>query len=227
MAGVKKIAGPTSMRVSENLLRLRRKSGLTAAELSRRLASLGQPIVETGIIKIEKGDRRVDVDDLIALAAALDVSPSELLLPELKFGTATSTVAVTPHQDASVREMWAWATGEVPLGRKPVSISDSRDAREDEWSFAVLGRPHHFAGSSYLQPLKDALMSDAVRSRTPAALGSLVLAAFQAGASTADVRDIVETALISAMGSTPDEFPAEMKSVIEGFLHALEDEAPQ
>ncbi|HEX5289805.1 MAG TPA: helix-turn-helix transcriptional regulator [Streptosporangiaceae bacterium] len=213
--------------MSENLLRLRRQRGLTAAELSRRLASLGQPIIETGIIKIEKGDRRVDVDDLVALAAALDVSPSELLLPEWKYGTAASTVAVTSHQDASVREMWAWATGEVPLGRRPVSISDPREAREDEWNFAVLGRPHHFAGSSYIGPLENALMSDAVRSRTPAALGALVIAAFQAGASTADIRDIVETALVSAMGSTPDEFSAEWKSIIEGFLRSLEDEVQQ
>jgi hypothetical protein len=47
--------------------------------LSDRLAEVGRPIVPSGLSKIELGNRRVDVDDLTALAAALDTIPNDLL----------------------------------------------------------------------------------------------------------------------------------------------------
>jgi transcriptional regulator with XRE-family HTH domain len=48
-------------------------------ELSERLAALGRPILPSGLSKIEQGTRRVDVDDLVALADALETVPSRLL----------------------------------------------------------------------------------------------------------------------------------------------------
>ncbi len=62
-----------------NLARIRKMRGLSYAELARRLAQAGHPIVDTSLLKIEKGDRRIDVDDLAALAAALEVSAAMLL----------------------------------------------------------------------------------------------------------------------------------------------------
>jgi transcriptional regulator with XRE-family HTH domain len=81
MAGHAKALGPAGMRAAENLRRMRQHRGFSYAELARRLAGLGHPILDTGLLKIEKGDRRVDVDDLVALAAALEVSPADLLGP--------------------------------------------------------------------------------------------------------------------------------------------------
>lgn len=51
------------------------------AELSRKLAEMGREIPPLGLRRIETGERRVDVDDLVALALALDLSPLALLLP--------------------------------------------------------------------------------------------------------------------------------------------------
>ena len=51
------------------------------AELSRRLTNLGRPIPPLGLRHLEAGGRRVDVDDLVALAEALGASPMTLLLP--------------------------------------------------------------------------------------------------------------------------------------------------
>ena len=65
--------------MAANLRRMRRERELTTAALSQRLAEIGHPIAATGITKIEMGDRRVDVDDLVALAAALDTTPNQLL----------------------------------------------------------------------------------------------------------------------------------------------------
>lgn len=47
--------------------------------LAERLAELGRPILPSGISKMEHGQRRVDADELIALASAFGVSPNRLL----------------------------------------------------------------------------------------------------------------------------------------------------
>ena len=92
MAGKPKEYGAASQRVARNVRRIRQHRDMTAAALSARLAEIGHPIVDTGILKIEHGDRRVDVDDLMALAEALGVEPAALLLGEV-------TVSVAVPQD--------------------------------------------------------------------------------------------------------------------------------
>lgn len=79
MAGHAKVAGEASIRTAENLRRIRKQQKLSYAELSRRLREAGHPIGDTGLLKIEKGERRVDVDDLVGLAEALGMDPSVLL----------------------------------------------------------------------------------------------------------------------------------------------------
>ena len=72
---------PASRAVAANLMRLRKAQRLTTTRLSAALDELGQPIHASGITRIEKGERRVDVDDLVALAKALNVRPEQLLMP--------------------------------------------------------------------------------------------------------------------------------------------------
>jgi transcriptional regulator with XRE-family HTH domain len=71
--------GIASQRVARNIRILRQYRNLSYAELARRLAAAGHPILDTGLMKLEKGDRRVDVDDLTALAEALQVEACALL----------------------------------------------------------------------------------------------------------------------------------------------------
>ena len=52
---------------------------MSLQELSDRLTQVGRPILPSGLSKIESGDRRVDVDDLVGIAAALGVMPDRLL----------------------------------------------------------------------------------------------------------------------------------------------------
>ena len=79
MAGKSKELGAASQRVARNIRLLRHHRGLTYIALSRCLAEIGHPILDTGLMKIEKGRRRVDVDDLTALAEALQVEACALL----------------------------------------------------------------------------------------------------------------------------------------------------
>jgi hypothetical protein len=48
---------------------------------TRCSTDLGRPIPPLGLRHLEAGNRRIDVDDLVVLADALDVSPLMLLLP--------------------------------------------------------------------------------------------------------------------------------------------------
>ena len=79
MAGKPKELGVASRRVARNVRLLRHHRDLTYVALSKRLTEIGHPILDTGLMKIEKGDRRVDVDDLTALAEALQVETCALL----------------------------------------------------------------------------------------------------------------------------------------------------
>ncbi len=104
--------GPTSERVAANVKRLRDEQRLTLDQLSKRLGEVGRPILASGLSKIEQGDRRVDVDDLVALALALEVNPNALLMPE---GADASSTALTETVTATAQRAWRWAAGDSSL----------------------------------------------------------------------------------------------------------------
>lgn len=107
--------GPTGRRVASNLHRVRQEvRHLTTRELSRRLDVLGRPIAASGITKIEQGDRRVDADDLVALAAALEVTPDALLGPD---GSGDDEAPVTEVVTGTSTDLWRWLGAEQPLVR--------------------------------------------------------------------------------------------------------------
>ena len=67
--------GATAETVSANVKRLRLEQNLGLRGLAKKLGEVGRPLTHSAVDQIEKGTRRVDVDDLMALAAALDVFP--------------------------------------------------------------------------------------------------------------------------------------------------------
>ena len=71
--------GPAGRAVIANIHRIRGLQKMTLQELSDRLTHVGRPILPSGLSKIESGERRIDVDDLVAIAAALGVMPERLL----------------------------------------------------------------------------------------------------------------------------------------------------
>ena len=110
MAGKELAPGATGARTMKNLRRLRGE--MTYAELSRRLEALGRPIPPLGLRRIEAGERRVDVDDLMALALVLRVSPLALLLPH---GEQSDSSSELGNGEVRNDELWQWAIGERPL----------------------------------------------------------------------------------------------------------------
>jgi hypothetical protein len=131
---------------------------MSQAELAERVAEIGRPMSGPVVSKTEKLDRRMDVDDLIAFAAALNTTPNRLLLQ----GSAdrSEEIDLTPGMRVPAFDAWHWATGEVPLGfyedpRNPGSqlIHKLFSVDEDQltvdvfhsksgWKFHQENRPH-------------------------------------------------------------------------------------
>lgn len=113
MAAKKIDLGGTGETVKENVKRLR--GGMQYKELSERLSKLGRPIPPLGLRRIEAGERRVDVDDLVALAVAFDVSPLTILLPADASNVRSSPLTGVPDREVAHSLQWAWGEGSIPL----------------------------------------------------------------------------------------------------------------
>ncbi|GAA1243348.1 hypothetical protein GCM10009676_31210 [Prauserella halophila] len=113
--------GPTGQVVRQNVEQLRSARGLDYKKLSALLGEYGRPIPPLGLSRIEKGTRRVDADDLTALAVVLGVNPNRLLFP---VGELPDDVALTPELTVPVGEVWAWALAQRAL---PLPGSDDED----------------------------------------------------------------------------------------------------
>lgn len=100
--------GPTAQTVRDNIARIRGRERITLRQLSARLTDSGRPLSHTSLSQIESGNRRVDVDDLVSIALALNVSPSTLLMPSTQ--TAGDKVTATGMKAVLAQEMWDWVT---------------------------------------------------------------------------------------------------------------------
>ncbi|MBN6192071.1 helix-turn-helix transcriptional regulator [Aneurinibacillus sp. BA2021] len=119
--------GPTGSVVAENVKR--KRGSMQYKELAERLAEVGRPIPALGLRRIEAGERRVDVDDLMALAVVFGVSPLTLLLPSDGSADLASEVTGVPRPVAH-NVQWLWAMGEEPLQLPSDELDDERKRRK-------------------------------------------------------------------------------------------------
>lgn len=130
------------MVVARNVQRLREKRNLTKPELARRIMQVEQAELVDGVAispskinalaltRIEAGERRVDVDDLVLLAVALGVSVPTLLMPyetaPFKWDSPVGTVYSGWY--------WNWLTAHSPLlvgsGEQKPTDEEVQQARE-------------------------------------------------------------------------------------------------
>lgn len=161
--------------LGRNLKELRKARGLSLADLSGRLDQAGYPMALNVLSKTERGTRTVSVDDLVALAVVLDVSPNRLL-----FGgdAGGDEVRLVPTVAVTAGVAWRWAAGLDPL--PPHADDVDRAAR-----FAVENQPYDPPDATSLAMLNEHadVLVDAARA---------VRAAQQAGLSARAVLEAVE-----------------------------------
>lgn len=121
--------GATGEAVAHNVKRLRESANLTYTEVSKLLAARNRSISPLAVRRIEEMERRVDVDDLVALAVILDVSPVSLLYPGAVEGKS-EVQATGLNAPVSAEVLWEWMRAEAPL----------RGAAHQMETFNFLGR---------------------------------------------------------------------------------------
>lgn len=148
--------GPTGERVMENVRHLREDvRRLSYRELSDRLTKIGRPIATLGLSRIEKGARRVDADDLVALAIALRVSPNRLLLSSSS--DRRSETALTPTVDVDEGSAWDWADGKsIAVALLASTEPDGRGLMAAFQDFKQNARPAHEQGGESHSAAKSA-----------------------------------------------------------------------
>jgi transcriptional regulator with XRE-family HTH domain len=80
MAGRAIEIGDVGTQLATTVAELRKRRGWDQKRLAELVTEAGRQMSASMVGKIEGGGRRVDVDDLVALAFALEVSPARLLL---------------------------------------------------------------------------------------------------------------------------------------------------
>lgn len=135
MATKRNPLGATGETVRANVIARRERDNLSYAQLSRKLKAVGRVIPELGLRRIEEGDRRIDVDDLMALAAAFEVSPTTLLMPSTDDGDQSATTTVGT---VTASRLWKWLTGEMPL---------AGDTTSDGFGFILRSVPSWLVGT--------------------------------------------------------------------------------
>ncbi|MFE7980594.1 helix-turn-helix domain-containing protein [Streptomyces cellulosae] len=133
--------GPTGRAVAANVKRLRKARGLSLRALSAELKARGRTLSADALNKIEngaepdgRGVRRVDVDDLAALAVVFGVSPAALLVPFTP--QLNDSVSVTGAGAVPAIAAWEWATGRHPLRYDPDRRRETQDME-----YVLLGAP--------------------------------------------------------------------------------------
>jgi transcriptional regulator with XRE-family HTH domain len=105
--------------------RIREDQRLTYVELSGRLTDVGRPIPVLGLRRIERGERRVDVDDLLALATALRVAPIDLLVPAVLADGEAYDVGPGMTTTAGRARDWLCGTGFLKDPDSPAEFAEA------------------------------------------------------------------------------------------------------
>jgi transcriptional regulator with XRE-family HTH domain len=90
---------------------VRGRRGLSLQDLADRLTRLGFPMDRTTLNKLENGRRGLSLDEALAIAAALDVSPLHLFVPIMD----SEQLEIAPKVTAGAVRARKWLRGEQPL----------------------------------------------------------------------------------------------------------------
>ena len=122
------------------LREVRRLKGWTQQQLADALASAGVKLDASGITRMERGTRGVTLDDVIAIAAALGVSPLHMLVP-LENDEALN---IAPGLTADTADVRAWIRGQRPLRDTDDDRLFYAQTPDHDWDVIALGAGGRF-----------------------------------------------------------------------------------
>lgn len=127
--------GWTGKTVMYNLPRYRGLRRMTLTDVADKLEELGRPMSVPTLSGIENGRRRIDVDDLVYLALALDVSPAALMMPPADDPDTDMAGAPCPddYPTPEAVDWWSWLTSCHPLWSGP----NTTDFEVQRWRYDI------------------------------------------------------------------------------------------
>lgn len=93
-------------------MELRKSYGISQRALAEKMTAAGCPTRHGTVAKIEGGEQPAKVDEVMALAVALEVSPLRLLLPPSRAVGDPGVRSGDARMDA--RQAWLWAEQDEP-----------------------------------------------------------------------------------------------------------------
>lgn len=108
---------PTSTAVAGAVAFFREQRELTCAELAYLLSRKGHELGLEAVLQMEQGEHAITVDDLVALAYVLDVTPNDLLghVPIPPHAPAGGPIATGLPDDLAPGELGEWLGGQLAL----------------------------------------------------------------------------------------------------------------
>jgi transcriptional regulator with XRE-family HTH domain len=123
----------TGNTVRANVVRFRGLRRMTLRDMATRMTDAGRPMSHATINEIEHGARRIDVDDLAALAIALQVSVPSLLMPPVTDEADQIEDAVTGAPVSYASSLWEWLTAQAPPNAWPVYGRPKDEFEIERW----------------------------------------------------------------------------------------------
>ena len=146
MAKKRQELGATSVQVAKNVRRLRQGQGMSLDDLVKgtrgRLSRDSVKKIEAAANPEAVSVRRVDVDDLMVLAQALNTSPLALLLPVTD--DPYEGVDITGSPEKAAVSAWAWGIGLRSLSAEVAGSGSTEEGRkryQREALFRAYARP--------------------------------------------------------------------------------------
>ena len=158
------------------------RRGVTQAQLADRLRGMGVKMDRASIAKIEARAKRsktkarkVTVEELFLLAAALGVSPLHLVLPL----DDQSRVEISPTITRPAKQIRAWVRGQMPLERRDARMYYTEAPPHEFQEILDAAEHHRFAREAAIAAqLEDRIAAIADGTAPPSTASDLVPARY-------------------------------------------------
>ncbi|MCV7000289.1 helix-turn-helix domain-containing protein [Mycolicibacterium alvei] len=122
--------------IAANIKRIRKVRDISGRDFIAQLEKRGMKLLPSGLTALEKGDRRVTVDELLTIAVALNTSIIDLLIP-VDGGDLVVAEGIPPLNPG---QLDAWISGRSPWRQLPYGTHIDAKVSEEFWDAAAKSR---------------------------------------------------------------------------------------
>jgi transcriptional regulator with XRE-family HTH domain len=122
--------------IAANIKRIRKLRDLNGRDFIASLEEHGMKLLPSGLTALEKGARRVTVDELLVMAVALNTSVIDLLTPD----DGSDLVVAENIPPLNPGQLGAWIAGAQPWRQLPYGTPIDAKVSEDFWDAAAKHR---------------------------------------------------------------------------------------